>query len=562
MQISDEQLKDIVVQSKLVKLEELEKAFKKAQAQEKDLGDILVEEGLISEEYLTKTIAETLGIDYVDLSNIKASKEILNLIPEEMARVHRIIAFKKEDNILSLAMENPSDFETIDFIRKKTGFNIKPFLASSRDLDKALGYYKADIQKDFAKIIKENIAKSKVAVPEEEPKGIGKVAQDVPVVKIIDTLLEYGVAQDASDIHIEKREDKTKIRFRIDGVLHDIIDLPKEIDEVLVARIKILSRLKIDETRLPQDGRFKFSRGKKDFVSLRVSIIPSFYGEDVVLRILKESQRVLTLNELGLTGKNLDIVKGAMEKPYGMILVTGPTGCGKTTTLYSILNILNTPQVKICTIEDPIEYGVEGIEQTQVKPEIKLTFSNGLRSFLRHDPDIIMVGEIRDTETAEIAIHSALTGHLMLSTLHTNDAVAAIFRFIDLKVQPFLLASTLNIIAAQRLVRKICQNCIESYIPDKKMLESLGIKFDQKIKFYRGKGCPQCNNTGYKGRVGIYEVLNITNTISEIINKGTTLEEVKKQAAKEGMIFMHQDGIDKAKEGITTLEEVMRVTKA
>ena len=268
------------------------------------------------------------------------------------------------------------------------------------------------------------------------------------------------------------------------------------------------------------------------------------------------------MNELGLDGKNLELVKKSIAKPFGMILVTGPTGSGKTTTLYSILNILNTSNIKICTIEDPIEYGIEGIEQTQVKPEIKLTFASGLRAFLRHDPDIIMVGEIRDTETAEIAVHSALTGHLMLSTLHTNDSISAIFRFIDLKIQPFLLASTLNVIIAQRLVRKICANCIESYEPSKSILDSLGMKETENIKFYRGKGCKQCNNSGYKGRIGIYEILDVTPTISEIINKNPTIEEVKKQAQKEGMVFIHQDGIKKVREGVTTIEEVLRVTKA
>lgn len=562
MQISDDQLKEIVAKSNLVKLEDLEKAFEKAKGQDKNLGDILVEEGLISEEYLTKTIAEVLGVDYIDLNSQKISEQVLNLIPEETAREYRIVAFNKENSLLHLAMENPSDFEVIDFIRKKTGYSVKPYLASARDVDEALGKYKADIQKDFAKIINENVEKSKVSVPEEEIQGIQKVAQDVPVVKIIDTILDHAISQDASDIHIEKWEDKTRIRFRVDGVLQNIIDLPKEIDDALVARIKILARLKIDETRLPQDGRFKFSKGKREFVSLRVSIVPSFYGEDVVLRILKESQRVLTLNELGLDGKNLELVKKSIAKPFGMILVTGPTGSGKTTTLYSILNILNTSNIKICTIEDPIEYGIEGIEQTQVKPEIKLTFASGLRAFLRHDPDIIMVGEIRDTETAEIAVHSALTGHLMLSTLHTNDSISAIFRFIDLKIQPFLLASTLNVIIAQRLVRKICANCIESYEPSKSILDSLGMKGAENIKFYRGKGCKQCNNSGYKGRIGIYEILDITPTISEIINKNPTIEEIKKQAQKEGMVFIHQDGIKKVREGVTTIEEVLRVTKA
>lgn len=562
MDIANDQLKEIISRSDLVGAEDLEEAYKIAEEQKKDLGDVLIEQGFLSEEYLTKTVAESMGVQFIDLSRVKIPEDVLKLVTEDMAENLRVVAFRKEDNVLSLAMENPNDYETIDFIRKKTGLSIKPYLVSSKDLDDALGNYKADIQKDFDKIIQQNVEKSKIKPKEEFGQGIQKVAQEVPVVKIIDTILEYAIYQDASDIHIERRENNTKIRFRIDGVLHDVIELPKEIHEALVARTKILSRLKIDETRLPQDGRFKFSVGKKTFVALRVSIVPSFFGEDVVMRILRESGRVLTLSELGLDGRNLELIKNTIKRPYGMILVTGPTGSGKTTTLYSILNILNTPQVKICTIEDPVEYGIDGIEQTQVKPEIKLTFASGLRAFLRHDPDIMMVGEIRDAETAEIAVHSALTGHLMLSTLHTNDAVSAIFRFIDLKAEPFLLASTLNIIVAQRLVRKICKNCIESYTPDPEIIESLKIKVDPNTKFYHGKGCKQCNNSGYKGRMGIYEVLNVSEGISNLINKGATLEEIKKKAVEEGMEFMKHDGIEKAKKGITTLEEVLRVTKA
>lgn len=561
MQISNDQLEKIISKSQFVKPEDLQKATKKANEEDKNLGDVLIEQGLTSEDYLTKIIAEEIKAKYISLADITIENEVLNIIPEEMARSHNVVAFQKQGKTLSLAMENPRDFETIDFIRKKTGYEINPYLASSRDIEKALGKYRADIQKDFDKIIKDNINKVSIKTNEEIPENISQVALDVPVVKIIDTILEYAVSQDASDIHIEGREDKVKIRFRIDGMLQDIIELPKGIHEALVARTKILSRLKIDETRLPQDGRFKFTRGKKDYVSLRVSIIPSFYGEDVVLRILKESQRALTLNELGLEGDNLTKVQSSIEKPYGMILVTGPTGSGKTTTLYSILSILNTPRIKICTIEDPIEYGIDGIEQTQIKPDIDFTFANGLRSFLRHDPDIIMVGEIRDNETAEIAIHSALTGHLMLSTLHTNDAISGIFRFIDLKIEPFLLASTLNIIIAQRLVRQICKKCVESYTPDEKILRSLNIKDGKKIKFYRGKGCPQCNDSGYRGRIGIFEVLEINDAITQLISKEATLEEIKTQAKKQNMVFIHEDGIKKVSEGITTIEEVLRVTK-
>jgi type IV pilus assembly protein PilB len=408
-----------------------------------------------------------------------------------------------------------------------------------------------------------------------------KLAADLPVVRIVDTLLEYAVFEDASDIHIEPEEKEINVRYRVDGILRHVMTLPKNVQQGISARIKILANLKVDEHRLPQDGRFKINN-KEYKVSFRVSIIPTFDGEKIVMRLLKEKAQILSLEQLGFQQSSLEMIKRNIEKPHGMILVTGPTGSGKTTTLYTVLNILNTPEVNICTVEDPIEYRMAHVNQSQVNAKIGFTFASGLRSLLRQDPDIIMVGEIRDQETAEIAIHAAMTGHLVLSTLHTNDAVTTLPRMADMGVASFLIASTTNLIIAQRLVRKICPNCIQSYNLDKPAVDELGkiLNVDEiiialkKVKviannqdkfesllFYRGKGCKQCNGTGYKGRLGIYETLEITPDIAELIMKKATEKEIKDAALKQDMITMIEDGFIKAKNGITTIEEIMRVTK-
>jgi len=456
-------------------------------------------------------------------------------------------------------MENPEDFEAIEFAKRHTGLEVFPYYASREELNKALGQYKRSIKEDFEKIISENLKKAKSEAEED----LAKAAEEVPIVKILDTILSYAVSERASDIHIEIQLEEVVIRFRIDGILRDILKLKRGIEVALVARIKILSNLKIDEHRIPQDGRYKFSVDE-DVVSFRISIIPGFYGENVVMRILREAQRPLSLEELGIIGKDLQIVRSNMTKPHGMILVTGPTGSGKTTTLYSVLNILNTVEVKICTIEDPIEYGINRVSQIQVNPKTGLEFSIGLRALMRHDPDIIMVGEIRDKETAEIAIHAALTGHLVLSTLHTNTAAGAIPRFIDMGVEDFLLASTLNVVIAQRLVRKICNSCISKYTPDevvrKKLSKNLGVDLKDQ-RFYKGKGCDECNQKGYTGRIGIFEILDVGEKIRTLVTQRATSDAIQNQAVSDGMIIMLQDGLDKVSSGLTTIEEVLRVVR-
>ena len=394
-------------------------------------------------------------------------------------------------------------------------------------------------------------------------KEINGPVDKISIIKLVDLLIEYAYQARASDIHIDPGEDKVKIRLRIDGVMQTVFAIDKSIQEEIISRIKVLSDLRIDEHQAPQDGRFKFKL-KDNFIALRVSILPAFFGENVVLRILPESARPLSFEELGVTGHNLELVKTNIRKPHGMILVTGPTGSGKTTTLYSILNILNTTEVKICTIEDPVEYGITRVNQIQINPAAGLTFGAGLRSLLRHDPDIVMVGEIRDQETAEMAIHSALTGHLVLSTLHTNDAAGAIPRFLDMGAEGFLVASTVNLVIAQRLVRKICHACIGEYKPSAEVLAYLAKFTDAKElsqTFYRGKGCSECGNRGYKGRVGIYEALEINDEIRKLVIERVSAEEIKAAAIKNGMVPLIRDGINKASGGITTIEEALRVMR-
>jgi len=455
-------------------------------------------------------------------------------------------------------MQNPNDMEAIETIRRRSGLKIKPYYVTKSDMVRAMNQYKRNFKQKFQNIILQNVKKaSTLKSPTIEE--LLKVAQDIPVVKIFDALLEYAVAENASDIHLESASDSVLVRLRIDGILNDIITLPSSLQPAVVARIKVLSNLKIDEHRAPQDGRFRFQIDES-LIALRVSIIPAYFGENVVLRILQESSRPLSLEELGIIGNNLKIMHENIKKPFGMILVTGPTGAGKTTTLYSVLNIVNTPRVKICTVEDPVEYGVARVNQIQVNPKTNLTFAAGLRSLLRHDPDIIMVGEIRDEETVSIAIHAALTGHLVLSTLHTNDAIGAIARLIDMGSKGYLLSSTLNVVVAQRLVRRICTNCITEMKPPEDILrqiEKTGAKKQSEMKFFYGKGCNICRKSGFHGRVGIYEILEVSEEIRDLIAREAPAAEIDKQARKNGFRSMYEDGLEKVQSGQTTIEELL-----
>lgn len=559
MQLPPDTLKKIIVGSGFVPEKDFDSALKTSSELGRDVIDVLVFRGLINEETVGKLISDSFGVPYVDIKRRPVDEKILQLVPEKLARTYRVFPVSNENSKLQLAMEDPEDFEALEFIKRHTGLTIEPYYATHDDIGKALGQYKKGIKEDFEKIIHENIKKADSDTAED----LAKAAEQLPIVKILDTIISYAISERASDIHIETHAEEVVVRYRVDGVLKDIIKLPRGVEIALVARIKILSNLKIDEHRIPQDGRYKFA-ANGEMISLRISIIPSFYGENVVMRLLQEAARPLSLEELGLSGHNLEILRENITRPHGMILVTGPTGSGKTTTLYSVLNILNTVEVNICTIEDPIEYGMNRITQIQVNQKAGMDFASGLRALLRHDPNIIMVGEIRDEETAEIAIHSALTGHLVLSTLHTNTAAGAVPRFIDMGVEAFLLASTLNVVIAQRLVRKICPSCIIKYKPDetfiKRLSKDLGVDLTSQ-KFYKGQGCIECNHKGYRGRIGIYEVIAMSEKIKSLITQKAPSDEIQRQSIADGMSSMLSDGLDKVSSGLTTIEEVMRVIR-
>ena len=580
MHITAEQLKEFILDSGLVTTADFEDAEKEAAKKEVKVGDILVSRGKLSEDNLRRLEANILGIPFVNLRKAKIDFDVLSLIPEPIARNHNIVAFKKTEDSLEVAMLDVDDLRAIDFIKKKVGLKILSRLTDTESIKSTLLQYQKSLKAEFGDIIQKESASIKpidYSDKETSKDDLKKLAEDIPIVKIVDTLLKHAIIQNASDIHIEPMEKDLLVRYRIDGILHDAMVLPKNAAPGITARIKVLARLKLDEKRLPQDGRFKIEVDNQK-VSFRVSVLPTYYGEKTVLRLLKESSARFSLDGLGFHGEGLEAIHYATRQKTGMILTTGPTGSGKTTTLYSILDILNTPDVNISTIEDPIEYQVSRINQTQVRPDIGFTFSNGLRTLVRQDPDIIMVGEIRDNETASLAINAALTGHLVLSTLHTNSAAGSIPRLLDMEAEPFLLVSTLKVIIAQRLVRKICGKGdkrflskteisqleesvslerVLSFLKKEKIIDSK-INDWSKIPFFKVKESKNCPD-GYKGRSSILEVLKVNDTIKELIIRGATSEEIEEQAKKEGMMTMLEDGIFKAAQGVTTIEEVLRV---
>lgn len=579
MRVESQQLKAFMLDANLVTEIQFESAFKKAEKTKQKVGDVLISEGLISQEDLTKLEAYILGIPFVNLEKEMIPPEILKIIPEPIARSHNIIAFRKQGISLEVAMLDPEDLRTIEFIRKKASLKILPRLTTSESIKNALRQYQKTLEAEFGDIIKKEagiIRPIKEKEQVEEKEELRKVAEELPVIRIVDTLLKHAILQRASDIHIEPTEKEVIVRYRIDGILHDAMVLPKAASSGIVARIKVLSNLKLDEHRLSQDGRFKIETEEYRY-SLRVSVLPIFDGEKIVMRLLPETSKAFTLEALGLRGEALERIQDNLKKPVGMILVTGPTGSGKTTTLYAMMEILNTPGVNISTVEDPVEYRMPRINQTQVRPKIGLTFASGLRSLVRQDPDIIMVGEIRDKETAGLAINAALTGHLVLSTLHTTNASGAIPRLIDMQAEPFLISSTLSVIIAQRLVRRLCSG-MEKYILKDSELKNLAkycnlervlkvLKEEKVVKpkttfknipFYRPKASKECIE-GYSGRIGIYEVLSITESIKELIVKRATTDQIQAQAQKEGMRTMIEDGFVKAAQGTTSIEEVLRV---
>lgn len=562
--LTTDQLKRILIEPGYITLAQFELAQKEAQKENKSLEDVLVERELISDENLGRLMAGELGFKFVNLRKEAVPEQALKIVPEIVAKNQQVIVFEKSKDGLKVAMSDPSNLEMIDWLERKTGEKILAYYATPEDIRGALKHYRKELKKTFEEIIKD----------QAELAEKGKVeAKDIPIIKIVDTIIEYAYENRASDVHLEPLDEETQVRFRIDGVLHNVLSLPKEIHGLIVARIKVLAKLRTDEHFAAQDGKFVVTFGEprnNERFDIRVSIVPVTEGENIVMRLLSETSRRFSLEGLGLSEKDLKKVESAAKKPYGMILATGPTGCGKTTTLYAVLKILNRPEVNICTIEDPVEYDIERVSQIQVNTKTGLTFAKGLRSIVRQDPDIIMVGEIRDKETAGIAINSAMTGHLVLSTMHANTAATNIPRLMDMDVEPFLVASSLNVIIAQRLVRKICLKCRESYqlsrndLKKMELSEELIEKFfkgKEKIRLYRGKGCRACVNTGYLGRTGIFEVLEIDENVKELIMRKANADEIENQAIKNGMNTMLEDGIDKVLSGITTIEEVIRVVR-
>lgn len=580
MQIDDLQLKAFVSDQGSISPEALENALQEAKKLGKSLHEVILDKKLLSEEDLHRLEAYIRGIPFVDLEKETVDPKILNIIPEPTARKNNIISYRLQGKDLEVAMLDPDDIQTIEFIKKKTNLRILPRLTTPDSLKALLKQYQKTLEAEFGEIIKkegEGMTIVQEGVSPEISGDLKKMAEELPIVKIVDTLLHHAILQDASDIHAEPTEKELVVRYRIDGILRDAMILPKNIADAVVARIKVLANLKLDEHRLPQDGRFKVESPEYN-VSIRVSVLPVFDGEKVVMRLLPETAKGFTLERLGFLPHQIEELQRAIRKTTGIILVTGPTGSGKTTTLYTLLDILNKPGVNISTIEDPIEYRIPRINQTQVRPDIGLTFANGLRSLLRQDPNIIMVGEIRDNETASLAINAALTGHLVLSTLHTNSAAGALPRLLDMKVEPFLIASTITLIVAQRLVRTLCEEHEMAKLKETELVTaSKNFDAERILEIFKREkivsektqwkdipwGKPTASDMcpeGYRGRIGIHEVLIPTDTVKDLILKNASADEIEKEGRKEGMVTMFEDGFVKAAQGKTTIEEILRVT--
>lgn len=553
----DGKLSGLLLSSGIVKDNELKEIEKVAKNAGISVYDVLIDKNIVSDETLGQMIANSIGYPFIILSKTAINDELFHVTPEKVARRLNVIAFEKKDNNLKLAMANPADKNIIDSFARKTNCNILPFFATQKDIRNALRMFRKEIQFACDKLLKEEILKSDRLIQDE-----------APITKIVDLIVDYAYDDKVSDIHIEPEEKDSLIRFRIDGLLHDVLRLPKNLHDRVIARIKVLSRLRTDEHLSAQDGKMKLKTNDEN-LDIRVSIIPVADGEKAVLRLLPSKRGAYTLSNLGLNDSDMVKVNKAISKSYGMVLSTGPTGSGKTTIIYTILKLINIRERNITTIEDPVEYRIAGANQIQVNTKTNLTFANGLRSILRQDPNVIFVGEIRDNETAGIAVNAALTGHLVLSTLHTNDAATAIPRLIDMKVEPFLVASTVNVIIAQRLVRKICDMCKSPYVvqlselrthfPIEMIKKYLGDALEFTV--FKGAGCKICRNTGYSGRIGVFEVLEVSNEIKQLITNKSNAEVISRQAISEGMKTMVEDGLEKIGKGQTTIEEVLRVTK-
>ena len=553
MLLKEEQLIELLKKINVLDDKKLKKAHEFMKDSSIGFQEAIIQLNFISDEQLGITIANHLKIPFISLAKISIPEAVFHIVPEKIARKQKAIAFARDANGIKLAMADPSNKEIIEMVARKTQSKVLPHLASERDIMNTFYIFKKDLQKSFSNLIE---------------KSVKNHGHDMPVSKIVDLILETAFYDKVSDIHIEPQEEYALARYRIDGILHDVIKYPRDLNERILTRIKVLSRLRTDEHMSPQDGKMRFEI-EDSFIDLRVSIIPIANGEKAVLRLLSAHNKNITLTDLGMSDNDLEKVNRAYTKSYGMVLSTGPTGSGKSTSIYAILKNLNTRAKNITTIEDPIEYRIQGVNQIQVNPKTKLTFASGLRSILRQDPNIIFVGEIRDSETAGIAVNAALTGHLVVSTLHTNDAATALPRLMDMKIEPFLVASTVNIIIAQRLVRKICEMCkttinttheeLRKNLPSEMVKKHFGAK--SIINIYKGSGCPVCHSTGFIGRLGVFEVIEVTKEIRSLILKKADSDVIVEQAGKDGMSTMLDDGLDKVAQGITTIEEVLRVTK-
>jgi len=647
-----DELKKLILENNLLTAKRLEEVEKEADDTHTSFQGLLINKKIINDKDLVKLYGQVYNIPFIDLSQVEINKELLVRLPEKIAKRYMAVVFGEEGDSLKLAMADPLDIQAVQFIEKELGYSSKIYIATSQDILNALDFYKSGLGEEISKVIQESeedisIEADELTQDKLSADSVQEIVQEAPIARALNIILEYAVKSRASDIHIEPRETLVQIRFRVDGMLQDTMTLPKKVLSSLITRIKIVSNLRIDEHRVPQDGRIKVKVGTK-VISIRVSTLPIVDGEKVVMRLLDESNKAPTLDELGYSGTALTGIKKALTKPHGMLLVTGPTGSGKSTTLYSAITMLNSVEVNISTVEDPIEYRIPGVNQTQVNTKTGMTFASGLRALLRQDPDIIMVGEIRDQETAEMGVHAALTGHVVLSTLHTNNAAGCLPRLLDMDVEPFLIASTVNAVIGQRLVRRLCSECREPYQASQEQISELVKEFDIDMGFisttppkevvkevtannpdisekiipapahleakesildriakdpsiinrtmedaesdkagireqiflspddepakqtasgqlsltlYRAKGCKKCGNSGYTGRIGIYEVLEVSEKIQDAIIAHKSTEEIQEIAMSEGMITMAQDGFIKALIGVTTVEEILRVTR-
>jgi type IV pilus assembly protein PilB len=558
----------LLVENRVVNERQLERALQRQQERGGLLGDILIEMGFASQKEVLGALAKQLNIDHISADEVThIDKELLKLIPERVARHYMAVPLVAHDNMIDVAMANPFDILAIDDLRALTQRRINTAIISREEARVLIEkFYTAGAREESLEDVLRDVSETHVELKSDSQQNMDvalerlrEQSEAAPIVRLVDYIIANAINERASDIHVEPQEKRLSIRYRIDGILHDVISPAKELQMAIVSRLKIMANMDIAERRLPQDGRFTIRIRHRE-VDLRVSTLPTIFGEKVVMRLLEKGALSLDLERLGFDERSLEIFKRHIGRPHGMILLTGPTGSGKTTTLYSGLSAIKSPEVNIVTLEDPVEYQIGGVYQVQANPKIGLTFANGLRHILRQDPDIIMIGEIRDLETAEMGIRSALTGHLVFSTVHTNDSVGTITRLINMGIEPFLVSASLNLAVAQRLVRRICPKCRESYRPNRVTLSSLGLDMGKDIEFYRGRGCAMCKGTGYFGRVALSEMFELRQSIRNLVLNGADNDTIRGKALELGMVTLRQNGIQKVADGVTTIEEVMRST--